>query len=234
MRSKQVFKQITKVFNKIPQDFGGGCSLLKARLFAQLIIDNNLKCSIDIGVYKGRSLFPQAFAHKLTNGIVYGIDPYTTTDAQQYDREDIKDKLLEFVSNTNFQKIFEELNKNIIYYNVESTISLIRKTSDKAISYFLDNNITVDLIHIDGNHDLMQVTTDYQNYLPILKKGSFLILDDISWETIKPIYLKAKSELTKIYEKVDYQNDFAVFYNGPNNFKTRLLKAKYYLKTLAY
>ena len=124
-------KQIESMLTNILPDFGGGCSLFKAKLLAKLIIDNNLKSSIDIGVYRGRSLFPQSFAHKLTGGVVYGVDPYTNVSAIQVDREDIKEELLQFALTTDFEKIYEQVNA---YKEIEKNDKLQERYGGMAYS----------------------------------------------------------------------------------------------------
>jgi hypothetical protein len=45
-----------------PSDFGGGCSPEKAHVLLWLIKHGRPAASCDIGVYRGRSFFPQALA----------------------------------------------------------------------------------------------------------------------------------------------------------------------------
>jgi predicted O-methyltransferase YrrM len=45
-----------------------------------------------------------------------------------------------------------------------------------------------DLVHIDGNHDTEVVTKDVELYLPRLNRKGFIILDDISWDSVKLTY----------------------------------------------
>ena len=48
-----------------------------------MIVKNNMKCTLEIGVYRGRSLVPQALAHKRTGGLAIGIDPFRRSSAKE-------------------------------------------------------------------------------------------------------------------------------------------------------
>jgi hypothetical protein len=103
---ENVFSEVSAVLNRIPIDFGGGCSLHKVSVMAWLIQHFGLKSSLDIGVYRGRSLFPQAVAHKFSSGgVVYGVDPWSSIEAVEYDNVPLPDKIDEFISTTDFDGI---------------------------------------------------------------------------------------------------------------------------------
>lgn len=44
-----------------------------------------------------------------------------------------------------------------------------------------------DLIHIDGNHDTEYARADFNNCLPLLKTGGYLVMDDTSFTSVKPV-----------------------------------------------
>ena len=43
----------------------------------------------------------------------------------------------------------------------------------------------IGLLHIDGNHDYLKLQRDIEQYVPKLKPGGYLVLDDIGWPTIR-------------------------------------------------
>ena len=47
---------------------------------------------------------------------------------------------------------------------------------------FLDNNLTFDLIYIDGYHKAEQVLKDFKNAWKVLNKDGILIFDDFIWK----------------------------------------------------
>lgn len=223
---------IKKIHSLIPQDFGGGCSHEKAFLMSLVIREFKLNATADIGVYRGRSFFPQAIAHQLySNGIVYGIDPYSNEDAVQNDRPDLQKELDNFITVTDFQKLFEGVSKIIVDNNYQNNAKLVRKKSSDAVLEFNNNNTKFGLVHIDGNHDTKFVMEDINNYFPLLAEKSFIVLDDISWDSVEPAYSLLKNKMTFIDEFIDSSNDFALFGKGLtedelNSLKLIFLKVK--------
>lgn len=212
MNNNEMFAEITTVLQQIPIDFGGGCSLHKASVMAWLISEFNLKVTIDIGVYRGRSLFPQAIAHKHgSGGVVYGVDPWNALEAAENDNIELKEKIDEFVKATNFEEIFKSVDSLNNEFELKSHCILVRKTSSQASLWFDELNIRFDLIHIDGNHDTKKVMEDIDCYLPKLNTGGFIVLDDISWNSVESAYRLLQSKMRLLYKKIDQLNDFAVF-----------------------
>jgi hypothetical protein len=180
-------KELQTFFKAAPSDIGGGCSIEKALIMAMFIKELKLKTSADIGVYRGRSLFPQAIAHKkFTGGIVYGIDPYDNDAAVQNDSPKIKDILEAFARDTNFDQIFYDVCSIIKNNHLNSYTKMVRETSHNATDYFLKFNVKLGLVHIDGNHDTAFVMQDIDDYFALIQDGGIVVLDDISWDSVKP------------------------------------------------
>jgi glycosyltransferase involved in cell wall biosynthesis len=209
--------EIAALLDQIMIDEGGGCSLSKAHLMAWLICRFRLKRTVDIGVYRGRSLFPQALAHqRSTGGIVYGIDPWCADEARQIDNPALREMLDRFANETDFQVIYEQVVGLREQLQVTDHCVLLRQTSISAAEYLRENGITVDLVHIDGNHDTRTVEKDVNLYLPLLNRGGFIVLDDVSWESVQSAYRMLTTKLQLIHQQVDdnLTNDYAVFWKG--------------------
>ena len=103
--------EVEFVLNQVPIDFGGGCSASKATVLAYIIRSQRIKRSIDIGIYRGRSFFPQGVAHKTTGGKVLGIDPYSRIDAMEHDHVELRDQIAAFVEATDFDQLFETVDR---------------------------------------------------------------------------------------------------------------------------
>jgi hypothetical protein len=201
----------------IPQDFGGGCSHEKALLMSLVISEFKLEKTADIGVYRGRSLFPQAIAHKLySEGVVFGINPYSNEAAVQNDRPDLQKELDNFLEITDFEKLYNDVSQIIIENDYQNNCKLVRKKSFEASIEFKNNNTNTKfgLVHIDGNHDTKFVMENVNNYFPLLTEKSFIVLDDISWDSVKPAYSMLENEMILIDELKDNFNDFALFGKG--------------------
>ena len=228
MFTKSIRSKTSNLLTEIPIDVGGGCSVTKATMMAYLIRRFNMQTSLDIGVYRGRSLMPQALAHKeWTGGVLYGVDPWSGEQAKENDNKQLKDVIDRFVAETDFEAIYQDVDRLRKARGFERNCQLIRKTSAEAASYFKQQGITFDLIHIDGNHDTAPVLKDVELYLPLLKPDGFIVMDDVSWDSVKPAYGQVAGRLTRMFERVDAMNDFAVFWNtqsSVDSMKCRWLK----------
>ena len=220
---KKVFKEVESALELIPIDFGGGCPLHKANMIAGLIVRNGLGTSLDIGVYRGRSFFAMAIAHSLTGGIAYGVDPWSRKECKQYDRPDLEATMDEFIENTDFEDIYESVVEIQNRLGLDSCSRILRMRLDAAISVFEEDDIYFDLVHIDGNHDTALVSSDYEMYVPRIRSKGFLVLDDISWDSIRPTFELASSEMALLYEGDDYLHDYAIYQRAEPGRGTRKL-----------
>ncbi len=195
------------LFNKIIQiqndsslyDFGGGSPLNKCYIMAYLASKFQLKNYVEIGVYRGRSLFSVAQAFKENKGKVYGIDPYEIEEAKQYDlEEEFRDTVNSFLEKIDLEQIYKSVIMNREVFGLSKTIEIIRKTSSQAVSYFKD--IEIDMLHIDGNHDTRHVREDITNYAPLIKDGGIIVFDDINWDSVKLCYDEIKNDYIILLE----------------------------------
>jgi predicted O-methyltransferase YrrM len=209
----RIYQQINTLLETIKWDFGGGCPFEKASIMADLIFTYNLKTTVEIGVYRGRSLLPIALAHKLsTHGIAYGIDPYKLEEALENDTPFTED-IEKFCLSLDFDSLHKDVLNLIESCQVVEHCILLRKTSEEAISYFIDNDIYFDLLHIDGNHDTDKVMLDVNLYLPRIKAGGFIVMDDcFNWESVNVVYTQLKSQYSVILERFDLNRgaDYAI------------------------
>ena len=204
-------RRIVRVLGEIQIDFGGGCSVSKAFVMAALIQRYNLTTSVDIGVYRGRSLFPQAIAQQTIGGIAYGVDPWSAAEAREFDNLQLRDRINTFVETINLPAIYENVASRIEHMNLGRHCILLRQTSLEAARYFSDEEIRFGLIHIDGNHDIAPVLADVEAYLPLMHPHGVVVMDDVSWVTVKPAIARIEQTLVKTFERVDQWNDYAVF-----------------------
>jgi hypothetical protein len=219
-------QEVERVLREIPIDFGGGCSVSKAYVIAWLIRRSRFRTSADIGVYRGRSLFPQAVAHRLfTGGTVYGIDPWCAEQAREYDNEELKEAISRFADETDFESIYRKVDALRHEFGCQKSCQLLRKTSSEAASYFKEKGTRFDLIHIDGNHDTQIVMRDVELYWPLLNKNGFIVMDDVSWKSVRPAYEALNRSMSLVFERVDAENDYAVFWNGSSRLSSTMHRA---------
>jgi len=178
-KKEELKDKICKFLSKIPVEFFGPGPLDKSCRLAELIFEESITYAVEIGVFKGRSFFPQAIAMTYTGGVVMGIDPYTKESAYENDvDENLKGKIDEFINSWNPDATYETI-KSIIKEN-NFPCSIVRERAEEAV---VPNNI--ELLHIDGNHDTEYVTKDIQRYLPKVKKGGYVVMDDTHWNSVK-------------------------------------------------
>lgn len=178
---------------------GGGCPPGKQRALAHLIVTRGLKRSVEIGVFAGGSLFPQAVAMKHTGGLAIGIDPWSATEAEQRENLDrfVPQVGEDYARRLDWEALYREVGERIQRYGLAVHCRLMRMTSSRA-SAEVDGPL--DLVHIDGNHDYARCADDLARWLPKLRTGGLLVLDDTSWDTIYPQYLELKSRMRLVLE----------------------------------
>lgn len=190
-------------------DAVGVCPVEKGEFLLRLAVDNNLQTLVEIGVWKGSSLMYMAEAAAKTGGKVYGIDPYALSNLVNKIPDAALDKYI-FESLVTDQKIldgvFETLAATIKNNGLSDRVSLIRKTSADACADFAA--CSIDLLHVDGNHDEIHVTRDLENYVPRVKPGGYIVMDDCNWPGVK----KAINKLLAPFTTLIYSNGlFAVY-----------------------
>jgi predicted O-methyltransferase YrrM len=217
--------EVSAVLDQIPVDFGGGCSGSKAYLLAWLVRRFRMKNTLDIGVYRGRSLFPQAIAHRqYSKGKVYGVDPWDAASAREQDNVELRLQIDEWADRTDFEELYRAVLAMRERLRCEDHCTVIRAMSARAAASFEAESVTFDLIHVDGNHDARVVEEDVRRYVPLLRTGGFFVMDDISWASVRGAYETVGARMPCVFERVDDANDYAVFWNGRSALKVAALR----------
>lgn len=175
--------QIEACLQQLPSDAGGGCPVEKALLMAEYIVSEEITYAVEIGVYKGRSFFPQALAQKHIGGIIIGVDPYLKESAREKDLSPVLKVMVDNLIDSwdTFESYVSNLG-TIINLKVGNNALIIRETSEVAVKYLPGE---IGLLHIDGNHDVEFVEKDINLYLPKIKKNGLIIMDDTDWESVR-------------------------------------------------
>lgn len=170
---------------------------------AYLIKKFDLKNYVEIGVYKGRSIFSVSQAIKDNTGTAYGIDPYELSEAMQYNiDENLRDQVNHFVEKLNFEDLYINFILKREAFGLKNVIELIRKTSSEAVIDL--QHIEIDMLHIDGNHEYKHVLEDLTNYAPLIKDGGFIVFDDIHWDSVRQCYDDIKQDYIVLFETMYY------------------------------
>ena len=115
---------------------------------------------LEIGSFEGGSAV--FVASKFRNAEVYCVDNWVKTE--------------DGYSDLNFENIEMNFNFNIKKFK---NIYKIKKSSD---DFFISNNLSYDVIYIDGYHKSEQVYRDCSNSWKNLNKNGILICDDYIWD----------------------------------------------------
>jgi predicted O-methyltransferase YrrM len=169
-------------------DEGGWCFDEKRKLIHNLVKTTHSKVCVEIGVYKGSSLFAFAEILETIGGKITGIDPWSfemsKNDIESKDNgyEDyFYNQLLK--GQETFDIIYNKVCDIVSNNDMSKTITLIRKPSEDVFIEF--ENESIDIIHIDGNHNETNVSRDILLYLPLVKKGGYIVMDDSDWNGVK-------------------------------------------------
>ena len=200
-------RDLLSLLKKDVYDQGGIITEEKRRYIHSLVQSTGSKYCVEIGVFKGSSTLSFAESLELTGGKIVGIDPWSfdmsknTTPLGKDFENYLWNELLK--NQETFDGFFNNLSEIIKNNNLSETITLIRKPSEEA---FIDFNLdSIDILHIDGNHDEMNASRDVLLYLPLVKNGGHIIMDDSNWVGVTSAinkYLKNQCVLV---------NDFGYF-----------------------
>lgn len=180
----------------------GWCTVEKAVALAGAIISSRSKICVELGVYSGRSLIPQAIAlRSLGDGMAYGIDPWKKENAAEGNCS-VADKSwwesidLDAIHNYCMSKIWE--------HELDKQCCIIRSQSYNCHDIF---DRPIDLLHIDGCHSEEASTRDVNLWLPKVRAGGHLFFDDVDWTTTA----KAQEIISESCDKIDQVGNCAIY-----------------------
>jgi hypothetical protein len=125
---------------------------------------------MEIGVFKGRVLaIVEAFASGCgKTAEVYGVTPLSTS-GDKYSGYD----------NVDYAAAIQE-NYKIFGVGMDRTTIYKGLSNDDRIVGLAQGSGQYDIIYIDGCHDYEVVCQDIANYLPLVRSGGYLVMDDAS------------------------------------------------------
>lgn len=178
----------------------GWCSIEKAEKMMQLIYDTRPNICVEIGVFGGSSIYPTARALQyLKKGVVYAIDPWSREECLEgYTPEDPN---YQWWASIDLSEVFQNFGLMLKRYKLTNYCHVMRMSSKQALPHFADNSI--DILHIDGNHTEAPSLADVQMFVPKIKKGGYLWLDDANWTSMNKAveYLMLSEQFAVDYER---------------------------------
>lgn len=158
----------------------GWCSAEKAGILFDLVTDTRANLVVEIGVYAGRSLIAAAAAlQELGRGLAVGIDPWRVEPCLEGDNDPAN---AEWWQKIPLDEIHRLCNETIWSHNLQSYAILVRTCSQYFAPMF---PVLIDILHIDGCHSEVASVRDVENYLPMVRHGGYVIMDDTNWATTK-------------------------------------------------
>ncbi len=182
----------------------GWCWKAKALAMAELVLDlesiNMPSTIVEIGVFGGKSLIPQAIAsQRLTfTCTIYGIDPWKKECALEASTDAANNEWWEKVD---MDAILAGCSKAIWNNGLDNQCCLIRSRSDLAACLFRTGEI--DILHIDGNHSEEISTRDVNRWLPLVAPGGHIWFDDFLWPSTEKAVAILEESCTRVLELVE-------------------------------
>ena len=172
--SKEVQELKQKVFATLPT-LEGWCSKEQAGAFVDLVLEVKPETCVEIGVFGGSSIYPVAAALKyLGHGVVIGIDPWDKIEAIKY-FDPVEDKVnLSWWGKLNFDYIYNSYVKMLKKNEFEKVVLTIKASSEIALFQIKE----IDILHIDGNFTEQVSKLDAMLYLPKVRSGGYIWIND--------------------------------------------------------
>jgi predicted O-methyltransferase YrrM len=160
----------------------GWCPAQKADRLAILAGQSSL--CVEIGVFGGQSFFAMAWGNPKAK--LVAIDPWTAAEAAQDCAPGAEEAYY-------WDGLHAEFIENLHRFTAHGRTTVLRMTSELALNFVQE---PIDLLHIDANHDADKVMWDVKNWLPRVRKGGVIVMDDCNWKTVAPAaeWLKEHSE----------------------------------------
>jgi predicted O-methyltransferase YrrM len=179
----------------------GWCSAEKAENFIDLIMETKPSLYVEIGTYGGSSLVPVALTLKFLNkGHVVTIDPWDKAEAIRY-FDPIKDEQhLNWWSRINYSYIYDSYLHNLKKYGIENFVTTLKMTSEQATQHIPNE---IDILYLDGNHTEYASLQDVLLYLPKVRVGGYIWINDALWEEHRKAteWLKGTCTLVKSIDR---------------------------------
>lgn len=163
--------------NYIPPLEGGDWAPLERRCeMAELVCQIKPKVVVEIGTFGGASAIPMAFALRHINkgGKIYCVDPWRLDYAKEGEWEE-NQKWYE--NNVNLHDVHRKCMEAIWSHRIDEWLVVIRAASQYCAELFPQ----IDLLLVDGNHSEIASLRDAELYVPRVRKGGFVLIDDLDW-----------------------------------------------------
>jgi len=166
--------------NTNPMHADGWCWPEKAFAMAALVESERPALTVDLGIFGGRSMFPQALQARDNGvGVVLGLDPWTRAAALEGDHDPADSDW--WGNKVDLEAVMRKFLGMVVRLGLTDVAIPVRASSQAFAPVLAD--ASVGILHIDGNHSEFASMRDVRLYFPKVKPGGFIWLDDIHWPT---------------------------------------------------
>lgn len=181
----------------------GWCTFEKAERMAALILESGpspiLLC-VEVGVFAGGSLIPQALALKERDrGVIIGVDPWKKEPALEGENEANQ----KWWASVDLEAMHRLAAQAVWKYDLERHALLLRARSEIAAVAL--RGVQIDILNIDGNHSEECSTRDVASWLPMVRSGGFVWIDDVDWITTQKAVAMIEEECTLVSDFQGYR-----------------------------
>lgn len=154
----------------------GWTSLGRCLEMAQLVLEHRPSVVVELGCFGGRATLPMALALRHAGcGKIYTIDPWRTEPCLEGENDANK----EWWKDVDLDEIHEKVIEWIWRLGLEQIVIPIRARSQDVPELFQ----SICFCSIDGNHSEIASCRDVNNYVPRVKSGGLVFLDDADWSS---------------------------------------------------
>jgi predicted O-methyltransferase YrrM len=184
--------------------FEGWCSVEKALSLIDLVLEVKPKTYVELGVFGGKSLYPVAAAMRLLNddtASLIAVDPWDRFECIKYYDPARDEAHLRWWGKLNIDFIYSSYLHMLQRFGFENYVETIRATSEEAEPEIGE----IDIIHMDGNHSRLVSSLDVVLYLPKVRKGGYIWMNDAIGND-RAEAVEMLKEACDIVKKVDNNN----------------------------
>jgi Methyltransferase domain len=176
-------------------------------IFAELITKVRPTHIIEVGTWKGQSAITMAkvLREQKIPGRITCVDTWLGALEFWNDLKHTPDRNL--LQKNGYPQIYYQFLSNVVHEGLQSYILPFPNTSFIAAQFFKANNITAELIYVDGSHEYQDVMSDCMCYWDILKPSGTMFGDDWTWNSVKTAveeFVRLKSVPVRVVEGVHW------------------------------
>lgn len=171
---------IDKYTSEYMAGMAGWCSPQKAKRIYEIIKERNLKFGVEIGVFAGKSLCAAGIAFSELGGEIIGIDAYKYEPAADDENQTNRD----WWANLDYDAFHREALRHINALDINKSTFIWKNTSRDAYRTFKESTYSeIDFLHIDGNHSQWASSFDVVTWVPEVRSGGIICMDDVNWDS---------------------------------------------------